>query len=55
MIFSGSRELCKWSILEVMQPGSKTIIRAVPEKFSSKKLLAMGTQQLIFEMSGEKF
>ncbi|MDR1173766.1 MAG: GTP cyclohydrolase I FolE [Puniceicoccales bacterium] len=38
----------------VMQPGSKTITRAVSGKFSSEKLLAMEAQQLIFETNGEK-
>ncbi|MDR2629141.1 MAG: GTP cyclohydrolase I FolE [Puniceicoccales bacterium] len=38
----------------VMQPGSKTVTRAVSGKFSSEKLLAMEAQQLILATSGEK-
>ncbi|MDR1233328.1 MAG: GTP cyclohydrolase I FolE [Puniceicoccales bacterium] len=52
VIISG-QHMCM-SVRGVMQPGSKTITRAVSGKFSSEKLLAMEAQQLIFETNGEK-
>lgn len=51
LVIVSGQHMCM-TVRGVMQPGSKTITRAVSGKFSSEKLLAMEAQQLISETNG---